>query len=264
MTVQLNDNRNQFTPQASRADMPEYGLLDADQGRGLLPWQWAQERLEKSHNYWVATTRPDGRPHATAVWGVWWNNIFYFSSGRLTRKARNLAHNSSCVVCIENAAEAVIVEGVAQLVSNSIILSSLHRFIKQSTTPSIPTTLTSMSVQPKVVFGFIEEAQKNLAVVRHAGSFRAGTELDGSRIHGFGVSTRRPIMVGGAVAHPTATPEPDMKLSLHPALQITGSCHEHFVGGLHHGSDRVVKLDWQVCCHCGCHSGDGFRCGLLT
>ena len=36
-------------------------------------------------------------------------------------------------------------------------------------------------------------------------------------------------MVGGAVAHPAATPEPDMKLSLHPALQITGSCHEHFI-----------------------------------
>ncbi len=36
-------------------------------------------------------------------------------------------------------------------------------------------------------------------------------------------------MVGGAIAHPTATPEPDMKLSLHPALQKTGSFHERFV-----------------------------------
>ena len=35
-------------------------------------------------------------------------------------------------------------------------------------------------------------------------------------------------MVGGAVTRPTATTEPDMKLSLHPALQITGSCHEYF------------------------------------
>ncbi len=37
------------------------------------------------------------------------------------------------------------------------------------------------------------------------------------------------IMVGGAVTRPTATPEPDMRLSPHPALQKTGSCHEHFV-----------------------------------
>lgn len=46
-------------------------------------------------------------------------------------------------------------------------------------------------------------------------------------------------MVGGAVTRPTATTEPDMKpfdtpfgrwagFSLHPALQKTGSCHEHF------------------------------------
>ena len=35
-------------------------------------------------------------------------------------------------------------------------------------------------------------------------------------------------MVGGAATHPAATTEPDMKLSLHPAPQITGSCHEHF------------------------------------
>ena len=36
-----------------------------------------------------------------------------------------------------------------------------------------------------------------------------------------------PIMVGGAVARPAASTEPDVKVSLHPALQITGSCHEH-------------------------------------
>jgi hypothetical protein len=37
------------------------------------------------------------------------------------------------------------------------------------------------------------------------------------------------IMVGGAVTHPTASSEPDMKLWLHPALQKTGSCHENLI-----------------------------------
>lgn len=49
------------------------------------------------------------------------------------------------------------------------------------------------------------------------------------RIKSFSVNptlNRHLIMVGGAVAHPAATPEPDVKLSLHPALQKTGSCHE--------------------------------------
>jgi len=58
-------------PSASRPYMPGYGLLDAAQGAGLLPWSWAVERLQRSHDYWVATVRPDGRPHVMPVWGVW-------------------------------------------------------------------------------------------------------------------------------------------------------------------------------------------------
>ena len=36
-----------------------------------------------------------------------------------------------------------------------------------------------------------------------------------------------PILVGGVVAHPTASTKPDMKLSLHPAPEHTGCCHQH-------------------------------------
>lgn len=46
-------------PKAGRPHMPGYGILDADKGRGLLPWSWATERLAKAHTYWVATTRVD-------------------------------------------------------------------------------------------------------------------------------------------------------------------------------------------------------------
>jgi hypothetical protein len=42
-------------PVASRPHMPGYGLLGPDQGSGLLPWSWAEERLSASHDYWVAT-----------------------------------------------------------------------------------------------------------------------------------------------------------------------------------------------------------------
>ncbi|TME13797.1 MAG: pyridoxamine 5'-phosphate oxidase, partial [Chloroflexi bacterium] len=50
-------------PIASRPHMPGYGILGAGEGTGLLPWSWAQERLEQSHDYWVATSGADGRPH---------------------------------------------------------------------------------------------------------------------------------------------------------------------------------------------------------
>src|SRR2546427_4666203 len=67
-------------PLASRPYMPGYGLPAADKGEGLLPWEWAVERLTESHNYWVATTRPEGRPHVMPVWGIWVESVFYFST----------------------------------------------------------------------------------------------------------------------------------------------------------------------------------------
>ena len=109
-------------PKASRPHMPGYGILDAKSGRGLLPWGWATERLEKARNYWIATTRPDGRPHAMPVWGVWLDGAFYFSTGRESRKARNLAANPRIVVGAEPADEAIVVEGVAEAVTDPALL----------------------------------------------------------------------------------------------------------------------------------------------
>ena len=39
--------------------------------------------------------------------------------------------------------------------------------------------------------------------------------------------SKGPILVGGAVARPAASTEPDMKVSLHPAPEHTGCCHQH-------------------------------------
>ena len=100
-------------PKASRPVMPTgYGVPQAM--KGSLPWDWAPERLTNSHNYLITTVRPDGRPHTMVVWGIWLDNAYYFSTGVTTLKARNLTGNPNCVVCNENVAEAVIVEGSAR------------------------------------------------------------------------------------------------------------------------------------------------------
>ena len=57
--------------------MPGYGVPKSS--KGLLPWKWAQDRLVKSRQYWIATTRPDGSPHVMPVWGLWLDSVFYFS-----------------------------------------------------------------------------------------------------------------------------------------------------------------------------------------
>jgi hypothetical protein len=104
-------------PKPSRIATPGYGFPKGT--KGLLAWSWAEQRLKKSHNYWITTVRTDASgqpsPHTMVVWGLWQDGRFIFSTGGTSRKARNLALNTSCVVCTEDAAEAVIVEGVAEI-----------------------------------------------------------------------------------------------------------------------------------------------------
>jgi nitroimidazol reductase NimA-like FMN-containing flavoprotein (pyridoxamine 5'-phosphate oxidase superfamily) len=99
-------------PKASRPHMTGYGVPESLEG--TLPWEWARERISKSHNYWLTTVRGDGAPHTMVVWGIWLDASYYFSTSATSRKARNLQQNPNCVVCTENAEEAVILEGVAR------------------------------------------------------------------------------------------------------------------------------------------------------
>ena len=104
-------------PKASRPVAIGYGI-PADK-KGMLPWKWAEERLARSHNYWFSSVRADGRPHAMVIWGLWLEGSFWFSTGAQSRKSKNLERNSNCVVCTEDASEAVIVEGAAEKVTDA-------------------------------------------------------------------------------------------------------------------------------------------------
>lgn len=138
--------------------MPGYGLKAENEGKGLLPWSWARERLEKSHNYWLSTVSADGAPHCMAVWGLWIENKFYFSTGRQSKKVRNLARNPRCVVCTENAREPVIVEGTAALDADP---KALKRIAPAYNAKYQYGDVGEMDepvyvVTPKVAFGLIE------------------------------------------------------------------------------------------------------------
>lgn len=143
-------------PKASRPFMPGYGLPGGT--KGLLRWSWAKKRLEKSHNYWITTVRPDGAPHTMVVWGLWLENAFYFSTGRRSRKARNLEANSRCIVCTERADEAVIVEGDAVLLDDRSLLRSFFRKYesKYKWDMSAYQEEPIFAVRPRTVFGLDE------------------------------------------------------------------------------------------------------------
>jgi general stress protein 26 len=149
-------------PQASRPHAPGYGLPKGN--KGLLPWSWGEQRLKKSHNYWITTVKPDGSPHTMVVWGLWQDGRFLFSTGSRSRKARNLAQNDKCVVCTEHAHEAVIVEGVAEIAdvpARRKFLPKYERKYKFDMSGMKPDILSMkepvFAVRPRVAFGLWEK-----------------------------------------------------------------------------------------------------------
>jgi hypothetical protein len=149
-------------PEISRPLMMGYGLPESK--KGLLPWKWAEQRLKRSHNYWITTVKPDGAPHTMVVWGLWLDGAFLFSTGSQSRKARNLNENQNCVVCTEHAEEAVIVEGTAGLAD----VAQRRVFLKKYD-PKYHYDMSTMEddilsmkepvfvVRPRVAFGLYEK-----------------------------------------------------------------------------------------------------------
>jgi len=61
-------------------------------------WAHARKTLHDAEVFWVSTVRPDGRPHVTPLIAVWLDDALYFCTGASERKARNLAHNTHCIM----------------------------------------------------------------------------------------------------------------------------------------------------------------------
>lgn len=105
--------------------MPGYGTLPPDGGSGLLPWQWAEQRLAGTHDYWLATVTPDGAPHLMPVWAVWHRDRLWFSSANGSRKARNLARQPRCSLATGNPLEPVVAHGRAERVTDREALAAM-------------------------------------------------------------------------------------------------------------------------------------------
>ena len=69
-------------------------------------------------NYWITTIGPDVRPHARPVDGVWVDGALCFGGSPETRWVRNLMANPSISVHLSSEAEAIILEGSAEYVTN--------------------------------------------------------------------------------------------------------------------------------------------------
>src|ERR1700712_4458771 len=96
--------------QVERPLLPDgYGLpVGTD---GLLPWADVERDLVAAHNYWLASVRPDGRPHVVPRWGVWLDGRFFYDGSPATRHVRNVEQNPAVTLHLESGTRAVIIEG---------------------------------------------------------------------------------------------------------------------------------------------------------
>lgn len=92
-----------------RPEVPDgYGVNEEGP---YLQWDDVEDWLVEATEYWLATTRPDGRPHVVPRWGVWLDEKFWYDGSPETRHARNLAANPACALHLESGTTVTIVEG---------------------------------------------------------------------------------------------------------------------------------------------------------
>ena len=95
-------------------------------GATPTPWAEARGRLERAEVYWLATVRPDGRPHVTPLIAVWLDGALYFCTGEGERKAHNLVRNAHCAITTGcntlNEGLDLVVEGDAERVGDEATL----------------------------------------------------------------------------------------------------------------------------------------------
>ena len=111
-------------------------------GLDPIPWSRALEALEstepQTQSSFIATTRPDGRPHVAGVGALWDQGKVYFVSGAGTRKSRNVAENAHCAIGMSLTGIDVVVEGVAERVTDDETLQRLaKRYADQGWAPTV-------------------------------------------------------------------------------------------------------------------------------
>lgn len=147
----------QKIPTPGRVQMPA-GYTPPGTKTKFLSWSFADTRLRRAHNYWVCTTRPDGRPHAAPVWGLWLDGAFVFSTDPSSRKAKNIADRASVVVHLESGDEVVIVEGVAETCELTRQIDAAYFRKYAIRLIGFPAPAAIYRVRPSVVMAWREKA----------------------------------------------------------------------------------------------------------
>jgi general stress protein 26 len=133
------------------------GYVPKGAKRKFLPWKWVIERLERSHNYWVCTTRADGRPHVMPVWGVYVDNAIVFSTDPSSLKARNIQRRPEAIIHLESGDEVIITQGVIEKIALRQSIDDAYNAKYKMRLSSFPGPAGIYELKPKVVMAWREK-----------------------------------------------------------------------------------------------------------
>lgn len=90
------------------------------------------QRLHEDTIVWLATVRPDGRPHAVAVWFLWDGETILIFSRPKNQKVYNIQQNANALLAIDNTregADPITIEGTATLLEAGTLDTTLPAFV---------------------------------------------------------------------------------------------------------------------------------------
>lgn len=159
-------DREKFKAKRERPGFSVAYGINPKQRKGLLAWEWVSERMYKARNYWISSTRVDGRTHVAPVWGVYHEDIFYFGTGETSLKAKNLINNSFCIVHLESGDETVIFEGDATVIQDRETLEKISilygkKYPGYEPPPGFDPGTTVFAIKPLTVFAWEEADFQN-------------------------------------------------------------------------------------------------------
>ena len=103
-------------------------------GDDPLPWSRPRDLLvsgppQPGNTFFLATTRPDGRPHMAGIGVHWYDGNFYFTSGPGTRKSKDLASDPRCSIAICMKGFDLVLDGEASRVDDpDLVAAVVERF----------------------------------------------------------------------------------------------------------------------------------------
>ena len=134
-------------------------------------WEMARERLanpELPRTCWLATTRPDGRPHLMPVIAFWIDDAMHIVAGEGTQKARNIAADGRCAIATGSTTLPsldLVIEGRAEPLTDHDAVRHVAEFLKDQGWPLEPRGTRSRVRTPR---------PRVHRRTRSSGSFRRG------------------------------------------------------------------------------------------